>query len=174
MGPTAYPYNNQQPTPNWNGGQNSYASNYSAATSGMGTYQAPQSVQFNPQFQKPQPVQPEALSGRVINTIEDVQPNEIPMDGSWTFFPVASGQEIYAMTWNQEGKIIKLRYILEEKKDPDQLTAAVIPNEEALQLIMGRLDELQEDIRRAKASYKPAKKHYNKPKPENKEGNVNV
>ena len=54
--------------------------------------------QYNPmasyqRYQQPEPTQ--GISGRVVQAVETINPNEVPMDGSMAFFPKQDMSEIY-------------------------------------------------------------------------------
>lgn len=92
----------QQPTMN-------YTPNYGA-------------YQYNPmasyqRYQQPEPTQ--GISGRVVQAVETINPNEVPMDGSITFFSKQDLTEIYAKSWNADGTIRTLTFkpILNDKTD---------------------------------------------------------
>lgn len=58
--------------------------------------------QYNPmanyqRYQQPEPTQ--GISGRVVQAVETINPNEVPMDGSVAFFPKQDLTEIYATSW---------------------------------------------------------------------------
>ena len=64
--------------------------------------------QYNPmasyqRYQQPEPTQ--GISGRVVQAVETINPNEVPMDGSVAFFPKQDMTEIYAKSWNADGTI---------------------------------------------------------------------
>ena len=62
--------------------------------------------QYNPmasyqRYQQPEPTQ--GISGRVVQAVETINPNEVPMDGSVAFFPKQDLTEIYANSRNCTG-----------------------------------------------------------------------
>lgn len=58
------------------------------------TFQAPQ-----PQTQPQPPIQTTTLPGRVIKPNETVTPQEVPMDGTASVFPVSDWSAVYVKTW---------------------------------------------------------------------------
>lgn len=69
--------------------------------------------QYNPmasyqRYQQPEPTQ--GISGRVVQAVETINPNEVPMDGSVAFFPKQDLTEIYAKSWNADGTIRTLTF----------------------------------------------------------------
>lgn len=107
--------------------------------------------QQQPVYQRPSPQQSYnqfALNGRVIQTINEVVPNDVKMDGSVSFFPVMNGSEIYAMRWSQDGSRIEhVRYV-PENVPADQNAKS---SEQMIPLILERLEALETLIRSQKA-----------------------
>lgn len=59
-----------------------------------------------PQFSQPQQaVQNIGINGRVVQELENINANEVPMDGSMAFFPKQDLSEIYVKGWNADGTI---------------------------------------------------------------------
>lgn len=81
------------------------------------TFQAPQ-----PQTQPQPPIQTTTLPGRVIKPNETVTPQEVPMDGTASVFPVSDWSAVYVKTWTGDGQIRTIRYVPEaatEEQKPD-------------------------------------------------------
>lgn len=53
--------------------------------------------------------------GRMVNSEADILPNQIPNDGSASYFPSSDGSKIYFRAWQQDGTIMKKTYILTEE-----------------------------------------------------------
>lgn len=53
---------------------------------------------------------PNQLRCKYINGLEDVTPNDVPMDGSSSFFPLNDGSTIYVKRWNSDGTIKTVKY----------------------------------------------------------------
>lgn len=65
-----------------------------------------QIIQNNPYASQPQAVPRQTyLKGRVVNSDADIRPNEVPMDGTASFFPRADGQVVYVKWWGNNGLI---------------------------------------------------------------------
>lgn len=104
--------------------------------------------QYNPmasyqRYQQPEPTQ--GISGRVVQAVETINPNEVPMDGSVAFFPKQDLTEIYAKSWNTDGTIRTLTFkpvIL--SGDTEKLEFDL--SEKATEGIMAKLNELSEKI----------------------------
>lgn len=76
---------------------------------------------YNPYFQQPRiqqpqidPVQnvnqfqqqlPSGINGRVVQSVEMITANDVPMDGSAAFFPMQDMSAILAKSWNADGTI---------------------------------------------------------------------
>lgn len=79
-----------------------------------GNYPPYQQIQqrFQPQEQYPaiQNQQPIGLNGRIVQVVENINANEVPMDGSMAFFPKQDLSEIYVKGWNADGTIKTIVY----------------------------------------------------------------
>lgn len=51
------------------------------------------------------------IPGRKVNGIEDIMPNEIPMDGTVSLFPKADFSCIFAKQWNSDGTISTVTFV---------------------------------------------------------------
>ena len=62
---------------------------------------------FQPQEQMQQtiPQQITGINGRIVQEVENINANEVPMDGSMAFFPKQDLSEIYVKGWNADGTI---------------------------------------------------------------------
>lgn len=106
--------------------------------------------QFTPpnyQQQMP-PVQtqkmPVGISGRVIKNPTEIRPNEVPMDGSPSYFPTDDGNFVFAKCWNSDGTIRTIRY--------GRIDEAVQETEENIgKTIMDRLDRIEKMLVQKKA-----------------------
>lgn len=93
-------------------------------------------------YQNTLPQQPASIRGRVVNSDQDIMPNEVPMDGNLILFPLSDYSCIYAKQWDRNGNgIITVKYVPEIVKEEEKVEE-VIPNE-ALASINERLDEIQ-------------------------------
>ena len=75
-------------------------------------YQQIQQQRFQPQEQYPaiQNQQAIGLNGRIVQVVENINANEVPMDGSMAFFPKQHLSEIYVKGWNADGTIKTIVY----------------------------------------------------------------
>lgn len=72
----------------------------------------------------PRETTPPPMNGKVVASPEDIRPNDIPMDGSVSFFPLKDGTTIYAKQWTGNGTIATAVYKLDvPPQEPKQPTA---------------------------------------------------
>lgn len=91
------------------------------------------------------------INGRIVQAVETINPNEVPMDGSVAFFPKQDLTEIYAKSWNTDGTIRTLTFkpVLNDKTDilsGDTEKLEFDLSEKATEGIMAKLNELSEKI----------------------------
>ena len=88
---------------------------------------------MTPQQQtQPQP-QIVQISGRMVNSADDILPNEVQMDGRNYYFPSFDGSCIYVKTWNKNGKLDMVKYVLD--------TVEQTPKESQLELMLNSINE---------------------------------
>lgn len=63
-----------------------------------------------PSIQNPTQQMASGLNGKVIQVVENIAANDVPMDGSIAFFPKQDMTEIYAKAWNADGTIRTVVY----------------------------------------------------------------
>lgn len=113
--------------------------------------------QYNPmasyqRYQQPEPTQ--GISGRVVQAIESINPNEVPMDGSVAFFPKQDMSEIYVKGWNADGTINTIVYKPYTAPKDNQAVNSMANTEnakftlsdESTQLFLNKFEELSEKI----------------------------
>ena len=101
--------------------------------------------------QQAMPQQIVGINGRIVQAVETINPNEVPMDGSAAFFPKQDLTEIYAKSWNADGTIRTLTFkpVLNDKTDilsGDTEKLEFDLSEKATEGIMAKLNELSEKI----------------------------
>ena len=101
--------------------------------------------------QQAMPQQIVGINGRIVQAVETINPNEVPMDGSVAFFPKQDLTEIYAKSWNTDGTIRTLTFkpVLNDKTDilsGDTKKLEFDLSEKATEGIMAKLNELSEKI----------------------------
>ena len=89
-------------------------------------YQQPQPFQPVPQTQaQPKPFSP--ITGRVVNSLDEITVQEVPTDGTVAWFPSADGSCVYGKRWTPDGNITTMRFVPEaadtapSRPDPFQL-----------------------------------------------------
>lgn len=105
------------------------------------------------------------LQGRIVHQVEEITPQEVPMDGSVGLFPQNDYSCIYAKQWTKDGNIQTVRYVPEQVTpvQTDQKT----PLEEHLDRIEEKLEALDKKLNRQKNYQK-------RPYPKKKEGEHDV
>lgn len=104
------------------------------------------------------------LPGRIVSQVEEITPQEVPMDGSVGLFPQNDYSCIYAKQWTKDGNIQTVRYVPEQ---PAVQTDQKTPLEEHLDRIEEKLEALDKKLNRQKNYQK-------RPYPKKKEGENNV
>lgn len=97
-------------------------------------YQQPQPFQPMPQTQaQPKPFSP--ITGRVVNSLDEITVQEVPTDGTVAWFPSADGSCVYGKRWTPDGNITTMRFV------PEVADAA--PSQpDPFQVINDRISEL--------------------------------
>lgn len=90
-------------------------------------------LQAVPQYQ-----QPATIRGRVVKDQSEILPNEIPMDGTISFFPKADGTEIYGKAWTSNGTIQNFKFV---KAEENQNGSVNTPSTE--DLILEKLNKIE-------------------------------
>ena len=105
------------------------------------------------QYQQPSYMQQAAqrINGRVVQSADMITANDVPMDGSVAFFPTQDLSEIYAKSWDANGKIVTRlfkpvsdSYPSNPTQDTDKLKIGI--SDEVTQVFMKRFDELEKRI----------------------------
>ena len=101
-----------------------------------------------------------SIPGRVVNTSDEITPQEVPMDGSVSLFPQSDYSCIYAKTWTKEGTIATVRYVPEQPQENGEPKKS--PLEERLDRIEKQLESLNKKLYRPKNIQKRNNSHPNK------------
>lgn len=119
-------------------------------------YQQVQQQRFQPQeqYQAMQNQQAIGLNGRIVQVVENINANEVPMDGSMAFFPKQDLSEIYVKGWNADGTIKTIVYKPQiDNKSVQAVNASLDTeklkfdlSEQATAGIMQRFDDLSAKI----------------------------
>lgn len=78
--------------------------------------------------------QTSGLTGRVIQTENEITPNEVAMDGSVSLFPLGDYSAIIAKQWNANGTISTVKYV------------PVVDNEDGKDVESSKLDTFSEQV----------------------------
>ena len=65
----------------------------------------------------------QSIPGRLVNNLDEITPQEVPMDGSVSLFPQNDYSAIYAKTWTKDGTILKFNKYTERKEDDMEIRA---------------------------------------------------
>ena len=75
------------------------------------------------------------ITGRTVNSLDEITVQEVPTDGTIAWFPSADGSCVYAKRWTPDGNITTMRFVPE--------TAELAPTQpDPFQIINDRMDEL--------------------------------
>ena len=94
------------------------------------------------------------INGRIVQAVENINANEVPMDGSMAFFPKQDMSEIYVKGWNADGTIktiVYKPYIEPSGNNGNNITGSVENSkfdlsDETTQLFLNKFEELSEKI----------------------------
>lgn len=103
-------------------------------------FQQPEPMQTVQQVQAPQQ-QARGLNGMVVQSVDNVTADCVPMDGSAAFFPKQDLSEIYVKSWNSGGTIRTIVYRPIELTAGDRKTDSGL-SESATEVFQKRFDEL--------------------------------
>lgn len=144
--------------PTYNTGFNPYAQMY------------PTYPQFQPMQTYNQPNQSvnRTVFGRVINSENDITPNEVPMDGSISLFPLADYSKIFAKQWSQDGTIKTTVFSMDPSTDNANQQIS-FENE-----VRERLSNLETNLGKLISRQKYHKPYHKNGSSQNKDGDENV
>lgn len=128
------------------------AYNYNPMAS-MQKYQPQEQIQ-QPQVQQTMLQQTMGINGRIVQALENINANEVPMDGSMAFFPKQDLSEIYVKGWNANGTINTIIYkpytAPKDNQAVNSMTnaenAKFTLSDESTQLFLNKFEELSEKI----------------------------
>lgn len=81
------------------------------------------------------------ISGRVVNSLDDITVQEVPTDGTVALFPSADGSCVYSKRWTPDGDILTMRFVPEvSEAQPEQPSR--------LDIIGNRISELFDVVER--------------------------
>lgn len=96
----------------------------------------------------PLPTQ-QQVKTKIINRVDDITPNDVPMDGTAGIFPLSDYSEIYVKQWKSDGTIKTVKFI------PEQTVEDETPKRTELDDLKEYLDKKFEAI--SKSTSKPKK-----------------
>lgn len=99
-----------------------------------------------PQQQNNYSSQRNVLYGRFVNSIEEITPNEVPMDGSISIFPRNDYAEIYVKTWDTNGTIKTFTFVPQQTIEEKELNINDI--------VLERLDNIEKLLSKKTTSLK--------------------
>lgn len=108
----------------------SYPAPYQGNQMGYTPFQPMTAQQQNAQQPQPQVLQ---ISGRIVNSADDIMPSEVLMDGRNYYFPSADGSCIYVKSWNKNGELTMVKYVLD--------TVEQTPKENKLEIMFNSINE---------------------------------
>lgn len=125
-----------------------------------------QAARYQPQEQAPVQMQgtyqqqPVGINGRMVQSVENINANEVPMDGSMAFFPKQDMSEIYVKAWDANGLIKTIVYKPQIEGKKQQTVNSAIDTEKlkidlsenVTEAFMQRFDELEQKIEQLKVS----------------------
>lgn len=98
-----------------------------------------------------------AIQGKIINDPNEITPEDVPMNGSISYFPKKDGSMIIAKAWNRNGGIDTCIYVPLETENKNETN-------DQYENICSRLDKIEKMLNNRKPYYK---KPYNKNREEN-------
>lgn len=123
---TIQPYNTQNA--NWNNSGNQMAiANYSSTI-------------------------PASLPGKIVGGENDILPQDVPMNGTFSVFVQQDLQRVYVKKWEGDGNIHGNTYVLEQQNVPDQNGASI---DATLISILERLENIEKSLQRPKKPHNP-------------------
>lgn len=119
-----------------------------------------QAARYQPQEQAPVQMQgtyqqqPVGINGRMVQSVENINANEVPMDGSMAFFPKQDMSEIYVKAWDANGLIKTIVYkpyiAPKDNQTVNSMSnaenAKFTLSDESTQLFLNKFEELSEKI----------------------------
>ncbi len=106
----------------------------------MGTMQQPVNMPgFQPQYPAVPGIgsvpmnRPRTIPGRMIYSPDEIMPQEVPMDGSVSLFPMHDWSCVYGKWWTSNGQIQTVKFVLEKpKKEIDESSTSIADISERL------------------------------------------
>ena len=141
---------------------NPYQPQMTAYTPGYNAYsinpyasmQRLQEQQLTHQSQQPNLQNQAEINGKIVASVEQIAPNDVPMDGSVAFFPRNDMSEIYAKQWGADGSIKTVVYkpytepkgIQEVNVSSDNEKMKFDLSDESIEVFLNKFNEISEKI----------------------------
>lgn len=87
------------------------------------------------------------IPGRTVNSIEEITPNDVPMDGTAGLYLLKDMSAVYAKAWNSDGTIQTVRYVPDTSKQENK--------PDPMKIILERLDKIEELVSKKSQNFKP-------------------
>lgn len=119
--------------------------------------QVPQNLQSTAELQRPIL---NGLCGKIVDSIDTVKGIDIPLDGSMSYFPLASGESIVTKQLQIDGtsKIVVYKPIEESNKELPKYITMEDLNKEINKIDLSDIDDIKEEIKDLKQEIKDLKK----------------
>lgn len=116
----------------------------------MASLQQYQQTLQQPQIQMQPQQMPIGLNGKMVDVVDQITANDVPMDGSVAIFPKKDMSEIYLKSWTPNGTIatVVFRPVMEESNNSAsvQESLKVGLSDEVTEVFMQKFDELAKKI----------------------------
>ena len=99
--------------------------------------------------------QPNYISSRLIKSLDEITPQEVPMDGSVSLFPMEDYSCVYAKAWNRDGTIRTVKYVPEKQEEVTQDSTTGFAGADVLNDILENIADLTQDVNDIKDMLKP-------------------
>lgn len=99
--------------------------------------------------------QPNYISSRLIKSLDEITPQEVPMDGSVSLFPMEDYSCVYAKAWNRDGTIRTVKYVPEKQEEVTQDSVTGFAGADVLNDILENIADLTQDVNDIKDMLKP-------------------
>ena len=99
---------------------------------------------YRPQYQQMPTRMVPQISGRVVNSLDDITAQEVPTDGTVALFPSADGTCVYSKRWTPDGNISTMRFVPEvQEAQPQQPSPLDVINDRISELfdVVERIEE---------------------------------
>lgn len=99
---------------------------------------------YQPQYQQMPARMVPQISGRVVNSLDDITVQEVPTDGTVALFPAADGSCIYSKRWTPDGNISTMRFVPDaQEAQPQQPSPLDVINDRISELfdVVERIEE---------------------------------